>query len=513
MDSISIKNFRKFLTLSDLRLGDITYLIGDNNSGKSTITKALRMFGNVLASNFLGVLSELNIMSSTNEQLGLDGFFPSLCNRATNPWFSIQGQFGNFRMTILVDGQWEKLSEYFGLGKFNYNDYDDPDKCEETIRQCEETIRQCFKRVVTNPEEFESFIKSAGIKDGALRYIRMEDISRNVVFENDYGFDTCIRLDGVVHSISASWKGYSLADEEEFLCLENYFTESDIHEENKLHRYNELKALINQEETVIFDCCLGLGRCFGLPDFIKSARSRQLTAKESTLVSYLNDMVRDFARVVNCRLYYLPHGSAQWEETICIDRMVYREDGFWYHEGEINVCEHPEAYAFITEWMDMDHLRIGDDVRFSEEDGNYYIRKNGCELKMTYMSVGEMQLMTLLLRIGQAIAEDTETPAILIVEEPEQNLHPCRQSMLDDLFYQAHRQFGYQFIVETHSEYIVRHSQINVKTLKGENPYVVQYCVGDEPIEMQYDESGHFMNDPTDGFFDENGKLYNQLNQ
>lgn len=505
MKSISINNFRKFLDLSDLTLGGITYLIGDNNSGKTTITKALRMFCNVISSNFNGVTGDLNIMTSTNKELGLEGFFPSLCNRATYPYFSIQVLIENIRVTIMVDGLWETLSEYLGLGKFEYEDYDNPEKCKKVIKFC-------FEKIASDPETFESFIQSAGIKDGALRYIRIEDIKNNVVFENDYGFNTCIGLNGVRNSLTATWKGFSLVEEEEFLELEDYLSESESTDETKVQRYNELKDLINQEETIVADSSQGLGKIFGLPDFINTVRLRKLTDKENTLVSYLDNMATSLAHAVNCRLYYLQHGSEQWKDTVCIEKMVLLEDGQWYHKGEINVCEHPEAYAFIKKWLDMDHLRIGDDIRFSDEDGHYYIRKNGHELKMTYMSVGEMQLITLLLRIGQAIAENTGLQNILVVEEPEQNLHPCRQSMLDDLFFQTHQQYGFQFIVETHSEYMIRHSQINVKALKGDNPYVVQYCVNDEPIEMQYDENGHFVNDPTDGFFNENGKLYNQLN-
>ncbi|MDZ7740203.1 MAG: AAA family ATPase [Bacteroidota bacterium] len=51
------------------------------------------------------------------------------------------------------------------------------------------------------------------------------------------------------------------------------------------------------------------------------------------------------------------------------------------------------------------------------------------------------------------------TPKILYLEEPECNLHPNLQSKLSDFFIQASKVFNIQFIIETHSEYLVRKLQ------------------------------------------------------
>ena len=45
---------------------------------------------------------------------------------------------------------------------------------------------------------------------------------------------------------------------------------------------------------------------------------------------------------------------------------------------------------------------------------------------------------------------------VIIIEEPESNLHPNLQSLLADLFIDAASKFKIQFILETHSEYLVR---------------------------------------------------------
>ena len=41
MNSIGFNNFRRFASFPEMDLGDITLLVGGNNSGKSTLVKAL----------------------------------------------------------------------------------------------------------------------------------------------------------------------------------------------------------------------------------------------------------------------------------------------------------------------------------------------------------------------------------------------------------------------------------------------------------------------------------------
>ena len=107
---------------------------------------------------------------------------------------------------------------------------------------------------------------------------------------------------------------------------------------------------------------------------------------------------------------------------------------------------------------------------------------------------------------------------IIIIEEPEQNLHPRLQSKLADLFYELNKNFGYRFLIETHSEYIIRRSQVIVanenyeseKELKEKNPFMVYYFDENNDREpyypMEYEISGAFKNKFGEGFFDEASK-------
>ena len=71
---------------------------------------------------------------------------------------------------------------------------------------------------------------------------------------------------------------------------------------------------------------------------------------------------------------------------------------------------------------------------------------------------GITQLFVVLLRIELAILEGKES-ATIAFEEPEVHLHPRFQSILADMFADAYKTYNIQFIIETHSEYLVRRLQ------------------------------------------------------
>jgi AAA15 family ATPase/GTPase len=100
---------------------------------------------------------------------------------------------------------------------------------------------------------------------------------------------------------------------------------------------------------------------------------------------------------------------------------------------------------------------------------------------------GIKQLIIILIQIGVLAAKnkrmiegyndegeytyDYYEPSSLLIEEPETNLHPKWQSLLADMFVEANKNFNIQFIIETHSEYLIRKFQTLVanNNINGEN--------------------------------------------
>ena len=101
----------------------------------------------------------------------------------------------------------------------------------------------------------------------------------------------------------------------------------------------------------------------------------------------------------------------------------------------------------------------------------------------------------------------------ICIVEPEIGLHPSWQSTLARIVEEAQRKHHVHFIIETHSEYLIRATQaIVAKTVKNEEelkdiPFVVYYMEkGGKAYDMEYQVSGRFKKPFGTGFFDEAGK-------
>ena len=168
---------------------------------------------------------------------------------------------------------------------------------------------------------------------------------------------------------------------------------------------------------------------------------------------------------------------------------------------------------------------LGTDYDVHSIGGEAYIiqikNKNGRMVYLADLGMGTNQLVILIFRLAiiihkQRMRGTTPYKPTIIIEEPEQNMHPAFQSKLATLFYEVNRDYGFSFIVETHSEYLVRKTQVIVaqqkyadeNELKVKNPFMVYYFQSDGvPYEMIYRTDGNFSNEFGAGFYDEANSL------
>jgi predicted ATPase len=106
---------------------------------------------------------------------------------------------------------------------------------------------------------------------------------------------------------------------------------------------------------------------------------------------------------------------------------------------------------------------------------------------------------------------------ILIIEEPEANLHPNLQSKLADMLVTTIETYPYiNFIIETHSEYLIRKLQFLTASKKvGTEKSIIYYFNADnyvtanepkvKPIEIR--ENGSLSDTFGPGFYDEISRL------
>ncbi|WP_347294346.1 AAA family ATPase, partial [uncultured Duncaniella sp.] len=93
----------------------------------------------------------------------------------------------------------------------------------------------------------------------------------------------------------------------------------------------------------------------------------------------------------------------------------------------------------------------------------------------------------------------------IIIEEPEIHLHPKFQSLLMDMFAEAREQYNIHFIIETHSEYLIRRLQVRIaeKKMSADDVSVIYVDENSHPYNMGLKENGKFSQDFGSGFLDE----------
>ncbi|HCZ14951.1 MAG TPA: hypothetical protein DHV85_10205, partial [Candidatus Accumulibacter sp.] len=104
---------------------------------------------------------------------------------------------------------------------------------------------------------------------------------------------------------------------------------------------------------------------------------------------------------------------------------------------------------------------------------------------------------------------------IVIVEEPESHLHPVAQTQLAEMFVAVSRERQVQFIVETHSEQLLRRMQTLVAkecTAPGQfRMYFVERTTSDAVLKtLEVDEFGSIRNWPEQFFGDSVGEAREQ---
>lgn len=137
------------------------------------------------------------------------------------------------------------------------------------------------------------------------------------------------------------------------------------------------------------------------------------------------------------------------------------------------------------------------------------------ERSLSDVGFGLSQITALLLKFSpwtQATNRHKGKSNIFLIEEPESNLHPKFQSQLADLFLDAQKQFNHQFIIETHSEYMIRKFQYLVAKGEMKPEDIVIYYLHDpndipkgekQVKKIEILKNGDLSDEFGDGFFDE----------
>ncbi len=182
--------------------------------------------------------------------------------------------------------------------------------------------------------------------------------------------------------------------------------------------------------------------------------------------------------------------------------------------------------SFINKWVKK--FGIGDSITFHADSEGLGVQirlhktpedKDGRLLADE--GYGITQLLSMMLQIEMSGKSETT----IAVEEPEIHLHPKYQSLLADMFVDAYKTFGQHFIIETHSEYLIRRLQLLVAGIETEqkldkNDVSISYIYTKDEAEKENQpivkniaicEDGYLDDTFGSGFFDEATNLSRKL--
>jgi predicted ATPase len=514
MIKIGFENFRRFKVLSPLEFSGITFLVGQNNSGKSTITKAIGLLNTYFKQDDFGnfyfnrnVIKELNtgeFESSRNLNAENDCIIFELELNEVFVKLKVQNGFNQNHsiVTELVLGEKYNNIQFeidFILKKILITKQEtvfEPDfDITELINRYENEIAQLNERKElenlskVSKEYIELNSEIAKLTDKIQELIddnNKFNITPGFIIEGSFESVSEIHNDNLLLSNGAYTKKVlesiidyvyvqnALEYQREFKNSQNGLSVSENFENLKNFNQYSLKS---------FDL-------FHVIDILNNFNFLYLNGKQNTLqtINLIDEEKNSFSEII----------------------------GSWIRN---RILKGDKEHLFVQEWLKKFEIGVDFEIaNFQNEAYSFYIiDKYQQKVSISNQGRGSMGLIKLLMFIGlyiknikQEFINPYETN-LIVIEEPEANLHPALQSKLADLFLEVYDKFKIHLLIETHSEYILRRSQVLVVENEFEvepnvNPFCVYYLPNDIQqmyYHMEFNKDGSFKRNFGNGFFDE----------
>ena len=514
MNKIGFSNFRKFKEFPTIDLGDITILVGGNNAGKSTLVKAMLLMRDFLKSRIESAAKTNNIFSSFKPQFSFDTehvnigeFYRAFCRQSPSKEDTISFTMGIDKFSFIVKIRGERKPGIIPeVTMIAVSDKDRDIHFTFDFTKGEMTARFVYDAEALNGDlAMDSPIaeRLKGLKAALARSRDLSEISR-----------LKLRIDQLEKEQLAQVPGFLIEEYDEVTIPLSSFIGNNI---GKLIIPELIKNFADYAEIGT----IGDKRS---QEYKKQEADKTLLRGKSTTIRTISE---ELERVLNNQAieYIYAHSVSQKPfYADCVESLSSDYTKRTIHEFyNARISTGDDEFTFIEKWLEK--FEIGKSLKvISNKGDNYSVvifdkenpeiigeKKKGYPggMDLADKGMGSIQLVVLLLRIATFIRKYKGQQLTILLEEPEQNLHPALQSKLAELAYYVKKEFGVRFIIETHSEYLIRKSQVIVADLNKtyehvDNPFMVYYLPNDgtSPYKMMYRSDGKFSNEFGPGFFD-----------
>jgi energy-coupling factor transporter ATP-binding protein EcfA2 len=504
MNSIGYRNFRRFEAFDPIEYGGITFLVGRNNSGKSTIVKALLLIDHYFDS---GVPDLFSFGNNILEDANIVTYGRAKYKKAKENFIEFFASYSEFSMRIKITGEDEdaaakilELEISHNSGIIFHFDFQS-DKIEiHTKESLDQENADSRRNIVISMTKINKRLKEIEDKKTSREYIELRT-----------------ELERVKDQLKKSVEKFQKKSIEKYSIAENI---SDLNTQSSLYEIVESvcweSAIKYRDE---FKKIQQGGK--GSDDFVSLKYFYEFGFDK--IYSEVFDSIEAFFD----NNHYIYIGASNLKQSAlfsikdknnALAQAIHEFAQFRITPGELE-------HRFLIKWMK--RFEVGDDFIIKMHAGEAYefkVISHDTLIDLADKGMGSIQIMVILLKIACTIKRnrvDYEPKLIqeyfvnpyrytVIIEEPELSLHPQFQSMLTELFYEVHTEYAVNFIIETHSEYILRKSQVLVAEKELEiapnvNPFHVIYIPHDieqKPYKLNYQKDGVFDKNFGDGFFD-----------
>lgn len=513
MKSIGFKNFRRFANLDPLPLGDITFFVGGNNAGKSTVVKAMLLLSDNLISKNEGSndkktneLPYFRLDANRIHEVHIGTFGRALHKPyPEQKEIILEADVDDFHFCYVLTGDTESKLANAGVARIEITDKLDNVLFVYNFVDSEVIIKyntSVLKKYTAKEDNLFDSDEEARTQLSKLTAQR-DELSKKVNITEDPV--EIARLNSSISTLSRS-----------ILTLSKTIGKGRIKKEDVEYKC-ELEIPSVRYVTLIHAILDKIKEKFE-EDQDNNKPSQTLSPRDKAFRKLLIEHGRRLFDVIfKGHIDYISAHAASQKVLFSIEdkndymASVIRE----FKQCRINRGN--KEYIFITKWMK--ELKIGLDFQIDAISGEAYTMEitnmQGSKMPLADMGMGSIQMMILLLKLATILNKKQGRDTIIIVEEPEQNLHPLLQSRLAELFASVNREYGFRFVIETHSEYIIRKSQAMIASGEVEfekNPFKVFFFPEKgEPYDMVYQENGRFKETFDSGFFDEAAKWTSEI--
>lgn len=566
MDSIQFNNFRRFKTFPRLELGDVTLLVGGNNAGKSTLVKAMMTVRDNLEALDAAPSGPLvpRFGFDTKSDLHIGSFY-----RALNSGARGKGE-------EKVEFTFEACGVEFSM---NVCPLAQPGRQREVSDENTECYLARLR--VYDPESRLEFVgtfvnNGSGLMSGMLAAFTLGNSPKNL----DLSFlppaprieGETLWIDGKPFSLAglgvglpkmlinlSSWdavdKALKKAETEMMMSSANGVEASfSPCARQGVERLEQLRELLVEVVTKEKGAAQVREKAPGpqveageltYDDATSSALIRTIRAVGGVVARHWDEADKEYAREYRSRVakfedsvrralgdfadysYVRAHAASQ--EVMYDASRAQNYTAKIIEEYYRTVQGDRKMSLWVENWLQdrVTGFGLGRGIRVTRYPGSNYIVEvegydEGKHTLMSDLGMGAIQVVVLLMQLAVLLKKARgagRATSYVFLEEPELNLHPNFQSRLADLFLSVSTESGgrIRLVVETHSEYLVRKTQVLTAQAQAKSsssgqvsraPFRVYYFPEKEPpYQMRYRPDGKFENEFGKGFFDEASNL------